>query len=136
MLGPSGTGIDEDVGRLDVPMDQPVGVGGIQGRGDRGEQGDDPVAGQRSLPLENGAQISRGHEPHREVKHAVGRARRVNGNDVRVVDRRDGAGLPDEPLAELPVVGQRGREDLQGDRPAERLVVGAEYHRHPAGADP
>jgi hypothetical protein len=93
-----------------------------------------PVSG--PLALEDGAQISPGHEPHREVEHAVGLPCRVNRDDVRVIDRGDSPGLPDEPLAELRVFCQGGRKDLQGDRPAECLVVGAEYHSHPAGPDP
>jgi hypothetical protein len=116
-------------------MHEAGGVRGVQGRGDGGEKGSDPVAGQRALLPDDRAQVPADDEPHRQVEHAVRLAGGVDGNDVQVVNGGDSARLPDEPLAELRVVGERGREDLQRDGPAEGLVPRAEDDCHPSGAD-
>ncbi len=71
------------------------------------------------------------HEPHRDELHAVGLAGRVDGDDVRVVDRRHGAGLAHEPHPDRLVAGQQ----LQRHDPAEPLVAGLVDRRHAADAD-
>jgi len=78
----------------------------------RGEQERGALTGQRTLAAVDRAQIAARYEPHRDVQHAVGLTGRVDRDDVRVIDGRGGTGLADEPLAELRVPGQRGRENL------------------------
>ncbi len=67
------------------------------------------------------------------------RARRVadivDRDDVRVVQRRRGPGLADEPGQAVLVAGRCGRQDLQRDPPAEADVLGEIHLTHPALAE-
>src|SRR5262249_30914328 len=76
------------------------------------------------------------HVPHRDIENAVRLVRRVHGDDVGVVDGYRGPRLANEPLTELPVPGERRREDLQRHGPPEPHVLGAEYDGHSPGPDP
>ena len=69
------------------------------------------------------AQVAARHVAHRDVQHAVGLARAVDRDDVRIVDRGRGPRLPDEPLPELVVSASAGVDDLQRDRPPQPLVA-------------
>jgi hypothetical protein len=123
--------VDEDVARLDVAVDKPGGVRGVQGGGDRGDERRRPARGQRADRADDPLEGAARHEPHRDELHAVGLARRVDGDDVRVVDGRDGAGLAHEPHPDRLVAGQQ----LQRHDPAEPLVPRLVHGRHPADAD-
>src|SRR6476659_5589468 len=46
----------------------------------------------------------------------------VDGDDVRMVERRGGLGLEHEAPETLFIAHERGREDLQGDVPLESLI--------------
>ena len=52
----------------------------------------------------------------------VGDADVVDRDDVRVIQAGDGARLVHEAAAHLRVVGERDRQDLDGDLPAERRI--------------
>jgi hypothetical protein len=125
---------DEDVGRLDVAVDESARVGGVQGGSDL--PGDRDCLFFRQRPfckqlLELGAV----DVAHGDVQLAGDLAGVVDGDDVRVVDRGGEAGLAQEALAEPFVFRELGSENLQRHRPFEREVVGAVDHPHPAPAD-
>jgi hypothetical protein len=128
--------VDEDVGWLHVPVHEPGRVRRVKRRRDRGQQERGPLGRKRPLPVHHRAQVATGHIPHREIQDPVGLAGPVDGDDVRMVNRRGRQRLPDEPLTELAVPGQRRRENLQRDCPAQPLVPGPEHHGHSTGPDP
>ena len=135
MIGPAGPRIDEHVGRLDVTVHQPGGMRGIQGRGHRGDDRGRAGRRQRPLVLDQGPCITARHVPHRDEQDPIRIAGFVHGDDVRIIHGRRRPGFADEAVPECLVRGQRGREDLQRYLPLKPLVLGAEYHRHPALAD-
>jgi hypothetical protein len=71
---------------------------------------------------------------HRHVQEAVLLARVVDGDHVRVLDRRRGAEFAPEALAELRVLGELGRDHLQRHLALERDVRRAVDDAHPAAA--
>ena len=60
---------------------------------------------------------------------------RVDGDDVRVGERGDGARFLGEALAALVIERHQRRQHLQGDAAMEAEVVGGKDLTHPAGAD-
>ena len=134
---------DQDVLGLHVAVDQPGPVGRGERRDDRLEQGQRPARRHRALLADHVAQ-----GVPRDVLHdqedgvlAVGGvvALVVDPDDVRVVEPRGGAGLPDEPLRELLVVTEPGVHHLHRDGAVEPGVggfvdAGHATTRHP-GAD-
>ena len=101
-------GVDQDVGRLDVPMDQPSGVGVVQGLGDRRHQFRRLPEGQvepaliltaRSLPSMN-------FETTKQRPSSV-RPTSIDRDDVGVVEAGEDAGF-----------GQVRLDVLRGERPA------------------
>lgn len=71
---------------------------------------------------------------HQEVNPAVV-ADVVKDADVRVLQRRDRARFPLEPLLELRIVADVLRKDLQGDGTVQARVSGFVHLAHTAGAD-
>jgi hypothetical protein len=135
VIRPVGPDIDQHVRWLDVAVDEAGGVRGVQGRGHREDDRANPGDGHGTVPADQGPDVPAGHVAHRDEQHSVGLARLVNRNDVRVIDGRGRAGLPDEALPERPVRGQGRRQQLQRHAPPQALVHGAEDHRHPARPD-
>ena len=74
-------GVDQDVGGLDVPVDQPSGVGVMQGLGDRGDQFRRIPEGRASLP-DPDRQVAAFDELGDDEAEAVVRA-------THVIDRHD-----------------------------------------------
>ena len=128
-------GVQQHVGRLDVPVHQIVLVGGVERRGHLADDRPDPVRGQRALPLQQRADVAALHVAHGDKEGAVGLAGLVDRDDVRVVNRGRRPRLADEPLPEPGVLGQRRGEQLQRDPPSQPLVGGPVDHGHPAQAD-
>ena len=135
MIGPPRPRIDQHVGRLDVPVDQPRRVRGVQRRRHGRDDGRGPGRRQRALAAQQAADVAAGHVAHRDEQHAACLARLVDGDDVRVIDRGRGPRLAEEPAPELLVGRQRRGQDLQRHRPVKPLVEGAEDDGHPARAD-
>ena len=73
-------------------------------------------------------------EPHREEREAVGLAGGVDRDHVRVLDRRRGARLAQEPLADRVVLDQLGRDHLQRDDAVE-IELAARGRRRPSRRD-
>jgi hypothetical protein len=59
----------------------------------------------------------------------------VDGADVRVVERRSGAGLSLEAFQSRSVGAQLGWKKLQGHVPAQGFVLGLVHHAHPAATE-
>ncbi len=112
VIGAARPRIDQHVGRLDVAVDQPGRVRGVQRRRHRRDDRRGPGGRQRALPLQKIPDAAAGHVAHRDEQHPVGLARLVHRDDVRVVDRGGRPGLPEEPAPEGLVGGQPGARIL------------------------
>ena len=75
------------------------------------------------------------HQLHREEAHAAGLLDRVDGDDVRVIERGDGLGLALEALRGARGRGHVGGQHLERDVAPSFVSVGAIDFAHPAGAD-
>jgi hypothetical protein len=126
-----GTALEEQVGGLDVAVDQTAGVklgeraGDLLGEGERLGDGErlarQPLRQILALePLHDQVALPVGEVAVRDVRHHAG-----------VVDLGEDLGLAREALAD--VVGAR-REDLERDGSAAHPVVGAEHRPHAAAA--
>jgi hypothetical protein len=121
----------EDVRGLDVPVDDPLPVRGVEGVGNLDPDVHDLVdveARGAHVMLERLAL-----EPlHHDVMLALVLADVVDGADVRVVEGRGGAGLALEPFHRARVLRQLGGKELQRDAAAEAQVLGLVDDAHPA----
>ena len=83
----SGADVEQDVGGLDVAMDEAARVGGIQG--DR-HLGDDPDRVRRihGATLQPRLQVAPADIAHGDEEDALGSPGLVDGDDVRMIDRR------------------------------------------------
>ncbi|HHH40429.1 MAG TPA: hypothetical protein ENK56_00310 [Chloroflexi bacterium] len=106
---------DEDVPRLDIPMDDPMLMGVPQRVANLADDLVDGLQVER-LPFEHipqGAGLDILHHQVGQVSLAV---EVVNGEDVGVVQSGDSLGLPGETLQEARVFGEIGGENLDGDK--------------------
>ena len=128
-------GIEEDVPRLDVAVEDPLRVGVVEGGRDRGEPGHRLRGRHRTLdPFLQRAPRDEGHD---EVRDLLPLERRrpeiVDGEDVRVLEPGHETGLAEEALGKGRVGRDRVVDDLDGDRAVKGLVLGPPDFRHPAG---
>ncbi len=72
---------------------------------------------------------------HGQERDAVRLLDRMDGDDVGMIDRRDGARLALESLQAIGVPGQGRRQRLEGDGPPERRVDRLEHDSHPPLSD-
>jgi hypothetical protein len=79
-------------------------------------------------------QVGPRHPAHHEVEPPVLLARLVDGDHVRVIDRRRHPRLALEALAEARVGGVLGGDQLERDRPPQRELGGAIDDAHAAAA--
>ena len=83
-------GVEQHVRGLDVPVHETSRVGGVERRGNLGDDLDDPGGRQVARPVEQRAHITAADVPHRDEQHA----RRLPGledrDDVRIVHRGGG----------------------------------------------
>jgi hypothetical protein len=107
--------LHEDVARLDVAVDEPECVGRVEGTRDLTDEIDGAVGAQRSLALEDLAQVEPVHEAHDEVEHLVLLAGGERRDDVRLVERGSDPRLAQEPLPEALVLRKRGDQYLERD---------------------
>ena len=80
-------------------------------------------------------QILAAQELHREERLSLVLAEIVDGDDVPVRELAGGARFAEEALAQLGVVLDGGRDDLQGDFALEQRVVGLIDNAHPTLTD-
>ena len=126
---------EEDVPGLHVAMDQAGGMGGVEGARDLVDQGHGPVDGQRTLARDRSFEILARHVAHGDEQLAIGLARLVDRQDVRMVERRRQPRLADEPLADRRDVRGVRPQDLERDMAPEPKVVGEIDRAHPAPTD-
>ena len=127
-------GGDDNVGRLDVAVDDAVGVRRFKGRSDlhsvverRGDR--QSAARQHLVEREAVDQL------HRDEGRARLVADLVDRDDIRVVQRRGRPRFQHEPPVSLLIAGRFRFEHLQRDRTPEPRVDGAVDNPHPAAAD-
>ena len=127
-------GVDQDVGGLDVAMDDASRVGVVQGEGDL--PGDlEGATGREALALGEVGEWEAVDEAHREVVDVAVLLGVVDLDDVGVLELRAGAGLPVEPLEELGGGVLPGDEDLEGDEASEGGLAGLVHDPHPSVGD-
>ena len=97
---------EQDVGRLDVAVDEAVAVGGVQRAADLRDDVRRALRREASVGAHERPQVRAVDEAHDDEQHAVALARVVHGDDVRVLDRGRGLGLGHEALAKVLVVGE------------------------------
>ena len=88
MIRAAGPHVDQHVGGLNVPVDQPGGVRGIQGRGHRGDDPGRPGRGQWAQLAQQRPHITAGHIAHGDEKHCVRLAGFEHRDDMRIVHGR------------------------------------------------
>jgi hypothetical protein len=135
-------------------VDDPLAVGAFEGIGDldgdrQGLLERQTAAGGRAdaahYPAAAGAAAARAGEArgeglplevlHHEVGEPLVAPHVVQGADVRVGQRRDGAGLALEALTQARVPGDLGGEHLHGDGAVEAPVAGPVDLSHAPGAE-
>jgi hypothetical protein len=130
--GPSGRGVEQNVLRLDVPVDHARPSRGVERRG---QVGHDMRHGGRIEPPvadETLAQAFPLDLVHDVVEKAVGVPRGVDGDDVGVPEAGDGARLRQEAAPDRLVGGELRVHRLDGDAAVERGVGGEEDDAHAA----
>ena len=125
---------DEHVLRLDVPVDDAPFVGGGETVGDGGADLHDLSRRQRAPTDERAKRLAAEELGHR-VDDAVLLAEIMDGEDVRVRECGDGAGLALEAGARRFVRGEPGRQELDGHLAIEREVARAVHLAHAPGAE-
>ena len=131
-LGVSALG-DENVGGLDVAMDDVLAVRGVERVGDFDGQAEQDVHFERT----SGDAVLEGQAV--EVLHgdeglSIFFADVVNGADVGMVQGGGGFGFAAETLERLAVLGDVFREEFQGDEAIEAGVFGLVDDAHAAAA--
>ncbi|MBB4662046.1 hypothetical protein BDZ31_001619 [Conexibacter arvalis] len=81
------------------------------------------------------SQVAARQPAHDDVQLAVALAGVVDRHDVRMVEGSGGPRLLLEALAEAGIAGQLGREQLERDAAAERLLLGEIDDAHAAATD-
>ncbi len=132
-------GVDHDVGRLDVAVDDAVLVREVERGADVGHHLDDALLGQRTGRLDDLAERLPVDELHDDVREraelALDLAGVVDRDDGRVVQRRRVLRLAAEPELELRVTCEVGAEDLHGHVPGEPGVHAVVHLGHAAIAE-
>ena len=131
---------DEDVARLDVAMDEPGGVRGIQRAGHLLQDRHRGVRRQVTLAADHPLQIAAGDVAHGEVEHAVDLAGVIDRDDVGMLEAGGEDRLLQEALPELGVRAPIGLEQLERDVSPQgglnRPVDGAHAAAADHGLDP
>ena len=124
----------QHVGGLDVAVDEPGRVGGVERRRQLRHQLGRPHGLQVAHLAQQRVQVGPAHIPHDQVQRAVVIAGPIDGDHVGVVDRGGHPPLALEAVPELLVAGAIGRQQLQRNGPPEAQLGGAVDHAHAAAA--
>ena len=127
-------GAEQDVRGLDVAVDEPRRVRGVECRADLGDKPRGARRREPALAPHEAADVVPGDVAHRDVREAVLLTGVVDRDHVRVIDRGGDLGLAQEPRAHGLLVQQPGRDHLQRDRAIERELRGPIDHAHAATA--
>jgi hypothetical protein len=125
----------QDVGRLDVAVDEAAGVGGTEGIGHLGADGEYGVELEGPVLVEVGPHGGADHQLHDDGVDAVLGEGVVDRDDGGVGQPGGGDGLAPESLDEGMVAGQVRVEDLDGDLAGQHLVGGPPDLGHTARRD-
>jgi hypothetical protein len=115
-------------------VDDPLPVGGFERLRQRQRDLDQPAQRQPARLDEPGQRLPLDQLHGQEVQPLV-LFDRIDGDDARVVERRDRARLALEPLQVLQLRGARRGEDLERDLALEETVLGTVDVTHAAGAE-
>ena len=126
--------VNQDVGRLQVPVDDAALVGKGHGPGDLYHQAADGALVQ-SIPGHVLPDVAALHVLHAEVRLAVHLAVLEDGNDPRVLEPRDGLRLALEPDAVLLGGEPAAEHDLQHDNAFRLPLLGLVDRPHAAVPD-
>ena len=125
---------EQDVGRLDVAVHESVRVRGIEGGGQLGQDPAGAGGTQPALGRDHGAQVGPLDIAHRDVQQTGCVADLVDRDHVRMLDRGRDLAFVLEAGAELGVVGELRRHDLQRDRARRPQLLGPVHDAHAATA--
>jgi hypothetical protein len=135
-LDPLDPVLQQDVRRLDVPVDEPGGVGGRQPAGDLRADPQDLGHRQRAGPVELLLEGLPGHVLHDQVRdRLVALGHLVDVDHVVVPDGRCRPGLAAEPGPGRATGGQLRGQHLDGDHPVQPVVEGPQDGAEPAPAE-
>ncbi len=109
---------EQDVGRLDVAVDQPDPVSRLQRVGDLGADFDELDKLER-LSTQPRVQRLALDVLHDEKRRRVGLLDRVYRDDMRMVERGGELGLAHETFDRRRIAGRPGGQELDGDGPLE-----------------
>lgn len=125
---------NENVGGLDVAMDDALGVSGLQGVGDGGCDFEDglKIHGARGDGVFEGKAIE---EFHGDEGFAVFLADVIDGADVGVIESGGGLGFALEARKSLGIAGDVVGEEFKGDETMKAGVFGFVDNAHAATAD-
>ena len=125
---------DEDVGGLDVPVHDAMGMGDVQGVGELNGELEQQVVRER-LPFDEVAQRHAFEQLHDDERLApVVLVDVVDGADVRMIQRGGGPRFAVESLQRVRLGDERLGQELQGNHPREPRVLGLEHDAHAAAA--
>ncbi len=125
---------DENVGGLDVAMNDALGVRGVEAVGDVDGEGEEAfeVHGAAGDGVLEGLALE---VLHRDEGLAVGVADFVDGADVGVVEGGGGFGFAAETFEGLGIAGERFGEEFQSDETVEERVLGFVDDAHSAATE-
>jgi hypothetical protein len=127
-------GRDQDVRGLYVPVHQRLRMGDVERRGDLS----DDAGGERRLEpppaRDQGLEVGALDVLHSDVETTALLAGPKDRDQVRVRYGRGHSGLPLEALPKVPLLGELGRDQLEGDRSLERYVGGHVDDAHTAAS--
>ena len=124
----------QDVGGLDVPVQQLVPVRVVERGRDLADDADRPVRRHAALGIvaQRILGVAAVDEAHADPQLAVLRSPVVHRHDVRVVELRDGVGFPLESTDEAGIGAEFGAEQLQRVEAGQPGVSGQVHRAHPA----
>ena len=125
-----------DVARLQIAVDDAPRMRRLQRLGQGERQGKQAIEGDRTAGGEQvGHRLPLDHLQDEEMQ-ALGFLHRVDGDDVRMVERGDRPGLALEALQVARIQGPVRREDLESHPALETLVLGEEDLAHSSASKP
>ncbi len=128
-------GGDENIGRLDIAMDDALGVRRFEPFGDFDAQIEQQIERER-LPTDPVLERLAFEALHRQERLAFVFADFVDRADIGMVERRSGLRFALEAFESAPVAGHVFGEELQGDETVQAGVFGFVDHTHSTPAEP
>ena len=127
--------VDQDVGRLDVPVDDSLLPGGLERVDDLREDRHGLRERKRAFAAEPVGEGLALHQLHDEVGAPVGLPERVQADDPRVLHACQGPGFAEKPRLPLASTREPVPHELDRDPPPQRDVLGEEDRPHPPFAE-